>query len=132
MNFIFSALHSLYSAIIYFPAEVLSAWSGWTSAEKVGFVAAGFSNIAYLPQFYRIWTTRSARDVSFGMYASLMTGALIWLIYGLLTEQRPIWVNNCITLSLRGSVLALKIITDRFRSKKIEKKMDYTKKKKAA
>jgi MtN3 and saliva related transmembrane protein len=130
MNFLFDALHSAYTFIVHFPAEIASSWAGWTSGEKVGFVAAGFSNIAYIPQFYRIWTTRSARDVSFGMYAFLMTGASIWLVYGLLTEQRPIWVNNCITLCLRGSVLVLKVITDQFRSQKIESKSYKAKKKK--
>ena len=117
MNTLLHFLHSIYSSVIHFPADVVSAWSGWTTGEKLGFVAAGFSNIAYVPQFYRIWTTRSARDVSFGMYAFLMTGAMIWLVYGLLTKQRPILVNNFITLSLRSSVLILKVITDRFRQK---------------
>ena len=130
MNFLFDALHSVYTFVIHFPAEIASSWLGWTAGEKIGFVAAGFSNIAYVPQFYRIWTTRSARDVSFGMYAFLMTGASIWLVYGLLTEQRPIWVNNCITLSLRGSVLVLKVITDQFRSQKIESKPYKAKRKK--
>lgn len=125
MNFLFDVLHDVYSS-------VLSSWSSWSPGEKVGFVAAGFSNVAYAPQFYRIWTTRSARDVSFGMYAFLMMGALIWMVYGFLTEQRPIWVNNCITISLRGSVLFLKLVTDRFRDPSREKKHQKTKKRKAA
>lgn len=125
MNTLLNFLHSIYSAVIHFPADVISSWPGWTTGQKFGFVAIGFSNIAYVPQFYRIWTTRSARDVSFGMYALLMTGAMIWIVYALLTGERPILINNYITLSMRGSVLILKVITDRFRQKHPKQKTQH-------
>ena len=125
-------LSSLLDAVLSFPAETLKFWAGATTAEKVGFAATGFSNVAYFPQLYRIWTTRSARDVSAGMYLFLMAGASIWLMYGIFAGKRPVVVNNVITLSLRGSVLLLKVLTDLFRGQKSIQKKPAQRRKRAA
>ncbi len=109
---IMDALLYVYNGVTNFPSDVIASWTSWTLGEKLGFVAAGFSNMAYVPQFYKILKTRSAHDVSLLMYAFLMTGASIWLVYGVLTGQRPIVVNNLFTLTLRSSILLIKIVMD--------------------
>ena len=109
---IMDALLYVYNGVMNFPSEVVASWTSWTMGEKVGFVAGGFSNMAYVPQFYKILKTRSAHDVSLLMYAFLITGSSIWLVYGVLTGQRPIVVNNIFTFTMRSLTLLIKIVMD--------------------
>ena len=81
--------------------------------EAIGYFAATLSAVALIPQIYQIWTTRSARDVSFGMLASLLTSSIIQLIYAVLTGQYPVILTNCISITLRSLVLGCKVYMDR-------------------
>jgi MtN3 and saliva related transmembrane protein len=81
--------------------------------KAIGYFAAILSAVALIPQIHQIWTTRSARDVSFGMLASLLTSSIIQLIYGVLTEQNPIILTNCVSITLRSLVLGCKVYMDR-------------------
>lgn len=75
----------------------------------IGFIAAILTTISFLPQVVKVWQTRSARDVSLGMYLLFTVGVLLWLIYGLLLQSWPIILSNLITLLLAGLVLAMKL-----------------------
>ena len=84
-----------------------------TLTDTIGFISATFTTIAFIPQVLRVWKTKSARDVSLGMYALFNIGVALWLCYGLLIESWPIIVANCITLLLAGAVMVMKLIFDR-------------------
>ena len=75
----------------------------------IGFVAATLTTIAFVPQLIRIWRTRSAKDISLGMYALFTLGLVLWLVYGILIESWPLIAANCVTLLLAGGVLVMKI-----------------------
>jgi MtN3 and saliva related transmembrane protein len=45
-------------------------------------VAGCLSTAAFVPQAWQIWKT-SARDVSWAMYAVLIAGVALWIVYGL-------------------------------------------------
>lgn len=83
-----------------------------TYATVIGFMAAALTTIAFIPQVIKVWKTRSARDVSVGMYALFTTGVALWLAYGLLIESWPVIVANSITLLLAGAVLVMKVKFD--------------------
>ena len=83
-----------------------------TYATTIGFAAATLTTIAFIPQVIKVWKTRSARDVSLGMYALFSTGVALWLAYGVLIESWPVIVANSITLLLAGAVLAMKVKFD--------------------
>lgn len=83
-----------------------------TYASTIGFVAATLTTISFIPQVVKVWKTRSARDVSLGMYALFTTGVALWLAYGLLIESWPVIVANSITLLLAGAVLVMKVKFD--------------------
>lgn len=83
-----------------------------TCVTTIGFAAATLTTIAFIPQVIRVWKTRSARDVSVGMYALFTTGVALWLAYGLLIESWPVIVANSITLLLAGAVLVMKVKFD--------------------
>ena len=78
-------------------------------SDLIGMIAGTLTTIAFVPQVWRVWKTRSTRDVSLGMYLVFTTGVVFWLAYGLMLGAWPIIVTNVITLALTGTVLALKL-----------------------
>ena len=74
-----------------------------------GFSAALLTTIAFLPQLYKTWKTKSADDVSLTMLISFMIGLICWIIYGLKINSIPILISNIITFIFNFSILILKI-----------------------
>ena len=62
-----------------------------------GFLAALLTTIAFLPQLYKTWKTKSADDVSLIMLILFITGLVCWIIYGLKIDSIPIVVANIVT-----------------------------------
>lgn len=71
--------------------------------------AALLTTAAFAPQAIKAWRTRSTKDVSLAMFALMVTGILLWLVYGILIEDAPLIVANGITLILAGAILVAKI-----------------------
>ncbi len=74
-----------------------------------GFLAAILTTIAFLPQLYKTWQTKSADDVSLVMLILFITGLVCWIIYGFKINSIPILIANIITLIFNFSILVLKI-----------------------
>ncbi len=74
----------------------------------LGLLAGTMTTIAFLPQLIHTWKTRSAKDVSLGMFLIFTTGVLLWVIYGLMIQSLPIIAANTVTLVLAGAILVLK------------------------
>ena len=77
--------------------------------EFFGFLAALLTTIAFLPQLYKTWKTKSAGDVSLIMLILFIIGLFCWIIYGLKINSIPILVANIITFIFNLSILILKI-----------------------
>ncbi len=75
----------------------------------LGLTAGALTTIAFVPQVIRTWKTKSAQDLSLGMYIILCTGILLWLIYGVIITDIPIIVANAVTLSLALIILYFKL-----------------------
>ncbi|MEK5060538.1 SemiSWEET family sugar transporter [Paenibacillus shunpengii] len=87
----------------------------------LGFLAAAFTTISFLPQAIKVIQTKNTAGISFGMYLILTTGQILWVIYGLITEQTAIWLANLITCTL--AIIILKYTyKDLKRSRKPESK----------
>ena len=74
-----------------------------------GFSAAFLTTIAFLPQLYKTWQTKSAEDVSLIMLILFITGLICWIIYGSKINSIPIIVANVVTFIFNFSILILKI-----------------------
>ena len=74
-----------------------------------GFFAALLTTIAFLPQLYKTWNTKSADDVSLLMLVLFIIGLFCWIIYGLKIHSIPILVANIITFIFNFSILVLKL-----------------------
>ena len=75
----------------------------------VGLVAGTLTTIAFLPQLYKTWKSKSAKDVSSVMMITFCIGVFLWLIYGLEIQAMPVIVANAVTLILALLILLLKI-----------------------
>jgi len=73
--------------------------------EIIGLIAALFTTIAFVPQVYKTWKSKSADSLSLTMYIIFFIGIVLWLIYGIHLNSLAIILANSIT-----SVLALLLI----------------------
>ena len=81
--------------------------------ELVGMIAGCLTTLAYVPQVVKVWRSRSARDISLGMFLLMNAGILLWLVYGLLIGSPGLIAANGITLGLTVAVLVAKLRFDR-------------------
>lgn len=81
--------------------------------EVLGLLAGTLTTISFLPQVWQVWKSKSAKDISLGMYSLFVLGVAMWLGYGVLVSSAPVFLANTITLILAGAVLVMKVIFDR-------------------
>jgi MtN3 and saliva related transmembrane protein len=62
--------------------------------------------LANLPQAYRIYRRKSAKDVSFWTYAIFLVGSIIWVLYGLEIENPAVIIANGVGILTLLAVLA--------------------------
>ena len=74
-----------------------------------GFSATLLTTIAFLPQLYKTWQSKSANDVSLFVLILFITGLICWIIYGLKIHSIPILVANIVTFIFNFSILILKL-----------------------
>ncbi len=79
------------------------------NVDLIGALAGALTTVAFIPQVWRIWKTRSAHDLSLPMYLIFTSGVALWFVYGLLLGVLPIIASNGVTLLLAGTVLAMKL-----------------------
>ena len=75
----------------------------------LGLAAGSCTTIAFLPQVLKTWKSRSAKDLSLGMFSFFCFGVLLWLVYGILVNDIPVIVANLLTLILATSLLFFKL-----------------------
>ncbi len=83
------------------------------TVDLVGSAAALLTTIAFVPQAWLTWKTKSVESISLGMYSIFTLGVALWLFYGVLLGAWPIVVANTITLLLSGFILVMKLLSHR-------------------
>lgn len=79
----------------------------------IGLIAAACTTAAFIPQVWQVWSSRSAKDISLGMYLIFILGVLLWLVYGVMLGDIPLIAANAVTLILAGAVLGMKLWFER-------------------
>ena len=60
-------------------------------------LVSGFvGTFAFIPQVYKIFKRKSAKDISFFSYAFLFLTGIIWLLYGLEIQDIPILISQLV------------------------------------
>jgi MtN3 and saliva related transmembrane protein len=79
------------------------------STQLLGLVAGACTTIAFLPQVIKTWKSRTAKDLSLGMFSFFCFGVLLWLIYGIMMHDLPVIIANLFTLVLASILLFFKL-----------------------
>ena len=77
--------------------------------ETVGMLAGLLTTVAFLPQAFKIWHSKSAKDVSLTMFVCFCTGIVLWVIYGFMLGALPVILANVVTLCIAATILVFKI-----------------------
>lgn len=75
----------------------------------VGLLAGILTTISFLPQAVKAWKTKSTKDISLSMFLCFCSGVILWIIYGLFTQNLPVFVANFATFVLAASILICKL-----------------------
>jgi MtN3 and saliva related transmembrane protein len=75
----------------------------------LGLVAGSLTTAAFLPQVIKTWKSRSAKDLSLGMFSLFCLGVALWLIYGIIVRDIPVIAANLVTLMLAATLLVFKL-----------------------
>lgn len=74
----------------------------------LGLAAGAITTISFVPQVLKTWRSKSAKDVSLGMFGLFAAGIILWIIYGFYTRSMPIIAANTVTLALVFVIIGLK------------------------
>jgi MtN3 and saliva related transmembrane protein len=56
-------------------------------------------------QTYKIFKTRSAKDISFLTYILIAIGGVVWVLYGFEINSGPIIISNSIVIVAAGCII---------------------------
>ena len=95
-----------------------SALNPWVPV--IGYAAGALTTLSFLPQVIKVFRTKSADDLSLGMFIAFCLGVFLWLLYGLVLGSWPIIVTNFATLILSSAILFLKLLYDARRAAAVQ------------
>ncbi len=75
----------------------------------LGLVAGMLTTFSFLMQVVKTWRSKSAPDISLGMYIILSTGLILWLVYGAYIAALPVVLSNAAVLGLTCIILIQKL-----------------------
>ncbi|MFH1224435.1 MAG: SemiSWEET family transporter [Candidatus Diapherotrites archaeon] len=78
-------------------------------AEVVGFFAGLLIVAAWLPQLFRTWTTKSAKDLSLWTLLIILAGSVLWLAYGIMIENMPVIATNTASITIVTALVWMKV-----------------------
>ncbi len=77
--------------------------------ELLGFIAGALMTVGFMPQVWRLYKLKSAREISLTFTSLFLIGAACWLSYGILLRLPPLILWNSITLALGVAMLFAKL-----------------------
>ena len=79
------------------------------SVEIIGTIAATCTTICFSFQCYKVFKSKSTKDISFLMYLVFIVGTVNWIIFGFFAQHPSIFYSNIITTTLALYILVAKI-----------------------
>jgi MtN3 and saliva related transmembrane protein len=76
---------------------------------SVGLLAGALTTIALVPQVAKIYRSKSAKDISLGMFVVFCVGLALWVVYGIFLDEVAIVVWNGVSLVLGIAIVLMKI-----------------------
>lgn len=80
-----------------------------TWQDLLGFGGGLFITIGIIPQVWRLFTLKSAREISLSFTLLFLLGGICWLMYGILLSLLPMIVWNAVSSFLMCVMLYAKV-----------------------
>ncbi|AOW22074.1 SemiSWEET transporter [Urechidicola croceus] len=77
--------------------------------EIIGLIAAVLTTSAFIPQVVKTKKTKDVESLSLPMYLVMLSGVLLWLVYGIYINSAAIILANLLTAGLVALLLSYKI-----------------------
>lgn len=71
----------------------------------IGIVAGVLTSVSSAPQLIKIIREKKSKDLSNGMLIVLIAGVSLWIGYGILIDDTPIIITNCISVVITSLTL---------------------------
>ncbi|EPK7359510.1 TPA: SemiSWEET transporter [Kluyvera cryocrescens] len=75
----------------------------------IGYLAASLTTLSFLPQAFKVITTRNTQGISGLMYVMFVCGLVLWLVYGVMIEDTAVSMANLLTLLFALPILIIKL-----------------------
>lgn len=73
--------------------------------EIIGLIAACLTTGSFLPQVYKIRKYKSSDGISLAMYLFMLTGVMLWFVYGILIGSISVILANLIAAILQMIII---------------------------
>lgn len=77
--------------------------------ELLGFIAGALINVGFIPQVWRLFKLKSAREISLPFILLFLVGLACWLAYGILLNLPPVIWWNAIATAMMCAMLYAKL-----------------------
>lgn len=77
--------------------------------EIAGHTGALLSSITFVPQVYKVWKSKSAKDLSVWMILIVTTSTIVWLVYAFALNLLPVILANGFIMCLSFLLLFFKV-----------------------
>ncbi len=84
----------------------------------IGYVAGLLTTFSLVPEIYRTWRIKEARDLSYYWLASLGVGVVLWIAYGIFISSMPVIAANSASIIL---VMLQALLTVRYNKRKLKR-----------
>lgn len=75
----------------------------------LGIVAGICTSASLVPQVVKVWKEKEAEDVSLIMLVVLLTGLILWVVYGFMKQDLPIIATNIFSVLVNVTLIVLRI-----------------------
>ena len=75
----------------------------------LGYTAGFITSLTFLPQVIKTWKEKSARDISLMMFIIAALNESLWIVYGILLQNRVIILTNVTVLAMALIMIYFKL-----------------------
>lgn len=78
--------------------------------EVFGYIGAAILNTSAVPQIYKCYKTKSAKDFSWAFFGSLLLGMTFNFTYGVMLHHPAIYTGSGVSMILYGTIAGMKYV----------------------
>lgn len=81
---------------------------GFSLEDILGFLGGALITFALVPQVWRLYSLKSAREISLPFSVMLLLGGMFWLSYGVFLGLLPVIIWNALSILLVSAMIYAK------------------------